>query len=260
METVEAAKPVDGQSNSLQWLGGGFSQFDTFLCAISSLIGIVPHYTDLGGFKGIIDAGDLWLTHLRFSNDNESSAAKDIVRQKLDERATIDPRNTRLLEATQRAARPTMAEIARLPLLRKERPQWRGYGANGAGVCIKFNKQRFSHLTVPKLQGEFCDSGKSFIRWHSSDASSTKLITDGSSGGADSEERAKRSAEAIQFFIPTFKNPDFAEEEEWRLTLPVKPAFRTGRNMLIPYYGSLGWGDAPLVTGVLCWARYSTRK
>jgi hypothetical protein len=53
---------------------------------------------------------------------------------------------------------------------------------------------------------------------------------------------ARQAAEAIQFFIPTFKNPDFEEEQEIRLIFTpfpsstVGPRFRVSRGMLIPYY------------------------
>ena len=31
----------------------------------------IYHYTDLNGLKGIVDNHDLWLTHSRYSNDDE---------------------------------------------------------------------------------------------------------------------------------------------------------------------------------------------
>ena len=55
-------------------------------------------------------------------------------------------------------------------------------------------------------------------------------------------ERARQAADAIHFFIPTFKNQDFGEESELRLifTPPpncsVRPQFRVARGMLVPYY------------------------
>jgi hypothetical protein len=63
------------------------------------------------------------------------------------------------------------------------------------------------------------------------------------------EKRAQNAADAIQFFIPTFKNHDFEEENEWRLIFTPRPnaaiklQFRTARNMLVPYYSlqKLGW-------------------
>jgi hypothetical protein len=53
---------------------------------------------------------------------------------------------------------------------------------------------------------------------------------------------ARKAADAVRFFIPTFKNADFKEEDEWRLIftpapgIAVRPQFRVSRNMLVPYY------------------------
>jgi len=65
--------------------------------------------------------------------------------------------------------------------------------------------------------------------------------------GQSDQHLARKAADAIEFFVPTFKNPDFHEENEWRLiytpvplgaaTPPVpEPRFRVGRNLLTPYY------------------------
>lgn len=267
--TAEAAQPVRS-SNDFQWLGGFLNSIrsyapDESLILESESVTELYHYTDLGGLKGIIDAGDLWLTHLRFSNDNEEfTHGKDIVRRKLDERAACDPpeRQDYLKRLKELLDQPVADGVYICCFCERNNllSQWRGYGANGSGVCIKFDKQKFSHLTGADCLGGILRLWKVFYALRQQQGIIDKAIDYGwASGGIDNEERAKRAAEAIQFFIPTFKNPDFAEEEEWRLiftpdpTLPVKPAFRTGRNMLIPYYGlqSLGWGDAPLpITGV----------
>ena len=56
------------------------------------------------------------------------------------------------------------------------------------------------------------------------------------------EERAKLASDSIQFFLPTFKNKDFEEEDECRLIFsppphcPVPVRFRIARGMLVPYY------------------------
>jgi hypothetical protein len=55
-------------------------------------------------------------------------------------------------------------------------------------------------------------------------------------------ERAPQAADAIQFFIPTFKNEGFSEEKECRLIFTPSPGFdkacqfRVSRGMLVPYY------------------------
>jgi hypothetical protein len=269
IETTQAAQPVRSP-NDYQWLRGFLDSVHSYAPDESMIledprVTELYHYTDLGGLKGIIDVGDLWLTHLRFSNDNEElTHGKEIVRRKLTERTAGDPpeRHNYLKRLEALLDQPVADGVFICCFCQRNNllSQWRGYGANGSGVCIKFDKQRFSRLTGPDCPGGLLRLWKVFYPV----AQQQKIIDRAidfawAHGGADDEQRAKRAAEAIQFFIPTFKNPDFAEEEEWRLiftpdpTLPVKPAFRTGRNMLIPYYGlqSLGWGDAPLpITGV----------
>jgi len=78
----------------------------------------------------------------------------------------------------------------------------------------------------------------------------------------DPRDLARHAADAIQFFIPTFKNPDFREESECRLIFtpppncPVRSQFRVARGMLVPYFrlkdlagGAFPEGRLP-ITGV----------
>jgi hypothetical protein len=85
-----------------------------------------------------------------------------------------------------------------------------------------------------------------------------QAIRDPFSWPGDIEHRAARAADAIEFFIPTFKNADFEEEKEFRLIFtppercPVKPAFRVRGAMLVPYYSlkELSGGTPLPITGV----------
>jgi hypothetical protein len=96
VETTEATQPLRSPTDfkSLEGFLNSIHSYapDESLILESKSVTELYHYTDLGGLKGIIDAGDLWLTHLRFSNDNEElTHGKDIVRGKLDERMASDP-------------------------------------------------------------------------------------------------------------------------------------------------------------------------
>jgi len=70
--------------------------------------------------------------------------------------------------------------------------------------------------------------------------------------GRSTDLCARQAAEAIRFFIPTFKNNDFSEENEWRLIFtPSQSAivplrFRVSRNILIPYYSLKELGGTPV--------------
>jgi hypothetical protein len=269
LETTVPPQPVRS-TNDFEWLEQFLNSIHSYapdesLILESRSVTELYHYTDLNGLQGIIDKGDLWLTHLRFSNDNdELTHGKEIVRARLEERIANDPpdRQEYLKRLKELLQLPVADGIYICCFCEKNNllSQWRGYGANGSGVCIKFNKQAFSRLTGPDCPGGLLRLWKVFYPVEKQRKIIDKAIDYAwDTGGVSNEERTQRAAEAIQFFIPTFKNPDFAEEEEWRLiftptpALPVKPAFRTGRNMLIPHYGlqSLGWGDAPLpITGV----------
>ena len=70
------------------------SWVNNFLMSVGSyaedwIFGMPPdaslfHYTDLGGLIGILTTNDLWLTHSRFSNDEQElthgySLAQDVV-------------------------------------------------------------------------------------------------------------------------------------------------------------------------------------
>ncbi len=253
------------------WLQGFLNSIrsyapDESMILESSSVKDLYHYTDLGGLKGIIEGGDLWLTHLRFSNDHEEfTHGKEIVRGVIDARIKNAPSKMAgfLKRLKGLLDQPVADGIYICCFCEKNNllSQWRGYGANGSGVCIKFEKAKFSHLTGADCQGGLLRLWKVFYPVDQQRKIIEKAIDYAwQQSGATDEEKARRAAEAIQFFIPTFKNPDFAEEQEWRLiftpapTLPVKPAFRTGRSMLIPYYGlrSLGWGDKPLPIKGIC--------
>jgi hypothetical protein len=56
--------------------------------------------------------------------------------------------------------------------------------------------------------------------------------------------RAESAVATLQFFVPTFKNQSFREEQEWRLIFSpgpqcrVLPRFRTARGLFMPYLES----------------------
>jgi DUF2971 family protein len=123
--------------------------------------------------------------------------------------------------------------------------QWRSYSANGAGVSIGFDPTGFSYTTgldsppsgLIRLWKVFYNRKiqKSIIR----DALEFAFRE---RDNRPLEDAAGQAVEAIHFFIPTFKNPDFEEEQEIRLIFTpfpsstVQPRFRVSRGMLIPYY------------------------
>jgi len=225
------------------------------------------HYTDLAGLNGILSTNDLWLTHLRYSNDDEElTHGQNIVTQVLNEKKRKPlPRQIPYLERVEAILREPVADgvyiccfCAKDNLL----SQWRGYAANGAGVSIELNHREFDFLTGPKRSHGLLRLWKVFYKEDQQRNIISKAIEFAWKYQTDLriEKRAQNAADAIQFFIPTFKNHDFEEENEWRLIFTPRsnapqPLFRTARNMLVTYYSlqKLGWSPTqPLPITGLC--------
>lgn len=212
----------------------------------------VHHYTDLGGLNGIISNQDLWLTHARFSNDDEEMThgqgiAREVIearlsgRPKAGERACLDRLSDTLADSDADSVY-ICCFCTKGDLL----SQWRGYGANGTGVSLAFDPEGFSFITGPDSpRFGLLRLWSVFYRHDTQRNIVNQAIDFGLQTGRTAEDRARRAADAIRFFIPTFKNERFAEEEEIRLIFtpdprcvppPPSPDFRVARGMLVPYY------------------------
>jgi hypothetical protein len=124
---------------------------------------------------------------------------------------------------------------------------WRAYGENGTGVSIAFAPYGFMRYSGPDMPPERLGLTRLWKVFYSTEVqenivenaldripemhkeSSVKII-------------ARKTADAIHFFMPTFKNEDFKEEKERRLIFTpspkceVGPSYRVARGMLVPYY------------------------
>lgn len=214
---------------------------------------LLCHYTDLQGLLGIITDHDLRLTHSLYLNDAEEmvhgyKAAEKVIGDA--KSAKNDPMWIDYLD--QLAAllkKPLPQGVYLCCFYQKDNllSQWRSYGANGTGVSLSFEPQQFSFVTGPdsphggmmRLWKVFYDPEQQVRILNSA---INFAFEHPPPGKAAVEDIARQAADAIEFFIPTFKNPDFTEEGEWRLIFtpppecPVKPRFRASRGMLIPYY------------------------
>jgi hypothetical protein len=208
------------------------------------------HYTDLSGLQGIIQNHDLWLTHSRYSNDDEEiTHGYRIVKEVIDEERNnaLPPERVAFLDSLAELVREPSPEgvyICCFCLDDNLLSQWRGYGANGTGVSIRFDPAAFAYITGPDSpHGGLMRLWKVFY-----DTEKQKQIVKEAINYAFNDqsqavdEKPRQAADAIQFFIPTFKNDGFSEEKECRLifTPPpdcyVQPQLRVARGMLIPYY------------------------
>ena len=118
--------------------------------------------------------------------------------------------------------------------------------AYATGVSMEFEPAGLSHTTGPDCPP---NAGlRRFWRVFYSPETQRKIIRSAIDyypkfePGAAAADWARWTAEAVRFFIPTFKSEDFKEEKEWRPTFtpapgsPAKPSYRVARGMLIPYY------------------------
>lgn len=244
-------KLVDDQKTDLNRFLESVGSYCPNLIYNPGRLRVIYHYTDLNGLQGIVGNHDLWLTHSRYSNDDEELIhGFEIVREAIEEAAARGTSRrykeylrhvTRLLDAHPPEGVYICCFCEKDNLL----SQWRSYSANGTGVSIGFEPKGFSYFTGPdsppsgliRLWKVFYDRKiqKSLI------ADALKFAYRERDQRALSDV-AQQAAEAIQFFIPTFKNQDFAEEQEIRLIFTpfpssaVEPRFRVSRGMLIPYY------------------------
>lgn len=206
------------------------------------------HYTSLEGALGIIQGSDLWLSHLRFSNDDEEFLhGLRLVTEELD---------AQVLAAQSDAVRVSCIQAVQA-LIEKQREQpiyiccfcehdnllsqWRGYADNGGGVSIEFDAQGFRQYS-----GEDSPLGLTRLwRVVYKDASQRNIVRKALDypywPSQAQPDRVRYIADALAFFLPTFKNADFVDEKERRLIFtpnPVaapRPRFRVRGGMLVPY-------------------------
>jgi hypothetical protein len=205
------------------------------------------HYTDLNGFQGIISNHDLWLTHLRYSNDEEEMlhgqrVVSDVIAKDL--KVKPNPKKTAFLAAVkQKLAQQVDVYICCFCLEGDLLSQWRGYGASGSGVSVCIDPKEFEWLTGPDSPpGGLLRIWKVFY----DEDRQRKIIRDLLKCGMDQpgrlEKRAEDTAAAIQFFVPTFKNKSFDGEQECRMIFTpatgfqLSPKFRVRGGMLVPYF------------------------
>jgi hypothetical protein len=208
------------------------------------------HYTDLEGLKGIADKHDLWLTHSRYCNDyEEMTHGYDVARDVIGAQRALNPSaewSPYLDAVTKLLAEPPVdgSYICCFCLEDNLLSQWRSYGANGAGVSIKLEPKDFDYVCGP--DSPFGGLMRLWKVFYKSDQQESIVGNALNFAFADATlpmaERPRRAAEAIEFFIPTFKKGDFKEEAECRLIFTPSPTakanrkFRVGRGMLVPYY------------------------
>jgi hypothetical protein len=223
------------------------------------------HYTDFAAFANIAMKADLWLTDARCSNDADEIEhgrllIADLIRAHAEGGKTQEVRLLAKDLGTEMEAEAKRRD--NVDAKRKEKApdavyvccfcatketgdllsQWRGYAANGGGVAIEIDPQNFR-----RLAGVDCPIGlMRFWRvYYQNDEKRLKVedvLNYWAAQPAPPDVRAQSAAATLQFFAPTFKNPMFAEEREWRLIFTPKPngkvppKFRPARGLIVPYF------------------------
>jgi hypothetical protein len=207
------------------------------------------HYTTLDGAIGIVSGGDLWLTNSLYSNDDEElkygHRLVDTVLDELENEAAATPPRLdwlRKLRLQVRAARNDQVYICCFCEKDNLLSQRRGYADNGGGISIEFDPSGFYAVAGPDCIHGLMRLWKVFYN----DDQQRKIIRDSVNypywPTANDDAKIPFVVDAIQFFIPTFKSPDFREEQERRLIFTPNPAavpkprFRMRRGLLVPYF------------------------
>lgn len=216
---------------------------------------LLYHYTDVQGFKGIVDSRELWATHIQYLNDTEEYLyAVGVARRVLGEQAptAADPQEGMVLSrlGTELSlGRVVYVGVASFSEVADGLGQWRSYCPNGAGYSLGFLREDLIHLG--RQQGFY------LTRCLYGDVSQTQAI-------AQALEEVRRSApwakaledhdpdDAYQAaavvwldrfarLAPTIKHQAFDGEQEWRLISVPTPFSdgrwreHPGRSLLIPY-------------------------
>jgi hypothetical protein len=219
------------------------------------------HYTSLEGALGIISSGDLWLTDSRYSNDDEElnygHRLVDAVLDDLDNNAKTDPQRQQWLGRLRQQIQAAHGDHVYICCFCEKDnllSQWRGYAENGGGISIEFDPNGFTAVAGAECAHGLMRLWKVFY----DRAQQEKIVRDAIEypywPATTDDDRIRFVVDALKFFMPTFKNGDFREEQERRLiftpnlTAVPKPKFRTRRGLLVPYFSLRELSD-PLGVG-----------
>jgi hypothetical protein len=233
----------------------------------------VYHYTDLTALQGIVTKSDLWLTHARFSNDYEEGKhgariAKTAIDSYVQDGALGDEQRRFAGDVGQRFQSSAPDDVYVCCFCRKDDllRQWRSYGSNATGVSIAVATAGFQQMSGPDMPNKL---GLMYLwRVFYEETVQLNIVKDCidqayNQANLSRDERLELAIEALRFFIPTFKNQAFEDEQEARLVFrpapncTVPPEFRVGRGMLVPYFSLKKLAEAvqneawrPPITGV----------
>jgi len=205
------------------------------------------HYTSFRGLMGIVASHSLWASEIRYMNDSAEmrhtinlmvGAIGNRLQSRPDYAAFYQP----MLEwLHHRLGNDHFVFAASFRAHGNLLSQWRGYADNGGGVSIEFDAQGFRQYS-----GEDSPFGLTRLwRVVYNDMSQRNVVRKAIDypywPSQAQPDCVRYIADALSFFLPTFKNVDFIDEKERRLIFtpdpvkPPKPRFRVRAGMLVPY-------------------------
>jgi len=207
------------------------------------------HYTDLSGAIGIVTGDDLWLSSSRFSNDDEELSyghrlVNEVLHQMEDDTNDDPLRPARLRRVRERMSAIEAEQVYICCFCQHDNllSQWRGYTDNGSGVSIEFDPDGFTAIAGADSPHGLMRLWKVFYEPQAQRKIVRECVDYPYWGAATEEQRVDFIVDAVRFFLPTFKNADFSEEQERRLIFTPHPSaaplprFRSRRGLLLPYY------------------------
>lgn len=248
---MENSQPHTVDIGSLARFTENIGSYNQYL--VQDFEGSLFHYTDLNALASIVGSHDLWLTNSRYSNDEHEMdhgyaiARKVITRKRKESKSRAKKMFLDRVATLVNTPPPDGVYICCFCEEDNLLSQWRGYGENGTGVSIAFNPEGFQRYSGPDMPPEKLGLTRLWKVFYETDTQE-KIVEQALNmipemNRTDTKEvKAQKVADAIHFFIPTFKNKDFKEEKERRLIFTpspacdVKPSYRVSRGMLVPYY------------------------
>ena len=219
---------------------------------------LLYHYTDVAGLIGICSSRSLWATNLRFMNDaKELAHPRKLILDVLAE-LKAQARFPAQLEIIEEIERAISAEWVGYPdfysvsftangdLL----SQWRGYGSSGGGYAIGFDTAGLVRPPSPYPQPQrflnrviYDEATQLRILRGTADAVLALFATVDPIGSDLTEARARvfSTLGELVGFAFSFKDPAWAEEQEWRSVYVVPDGelegvhFRPSGGVAVPY-------------------------
>ncbi|MCC5907027.1 MAG: DUF2971 domain-containing protein [Balneolaceae bacterium] len=229
---------------------------------------LLYHYTDLSGLQGIIKEREIWISHISSLNDPlEVKYGQELIINELNERILNE--NDEDLREFFNSMRISVGAFGKVMFhtfiacfCESENllSQWRAYSNKGGGYNIGFefklntfsslNKKNLDNKNKPLLRKVIYDKELQICLIRNYLEKITNGVKKGFTGSIGIKNKrnlhaaimGSQASNVLLDMLLTFKNPEFEEEQEWRLIhvslsdhQPEQLKFREGANGLIPY-------------------------